>query len=147
MRSEISEYFDFVSTVCRLTPCGVMHTVEIDSAVCCMHTTEIDSAVCCLPRRLTRRCAAHQGDWLAYHGELWDLCVLDVHTALIDSAVWCKLRNQNRGIWLSSVMHTTEMDSAVWYTLQRLTPRYDATLRRFLDIWMLVKIEKLFENT
>ena len=125
MRSEISEYFDFVSTVCRLIPCGVMHTVEIDSAVCCMHTTEIDSAVCCLPRRLTRRCAAHQGNWLGGvlpTTECFEICVF-----LTCTLRWLILQyDANCGIGI------VESDLAVWCTPQRWTLLCDTPCRDWL---------------
>ena len=77
-----------------------------------MHTEANDLAVWCTPRRLTRQCDAHRGDWL---GSV-------MHTAEIDSTVWCTPRRWTRqcdaleqltpqydaqsGVWLSSLMHT-----------------------------------------
>ena len=70
----------------------------------------------------TPRFDAHCGDWL---------CGV-MHTAEIDSVVWCTMRrltlwcDAQCGDWLCGLMHTEEIDSVVWCTLRRLTLRCDA---------------------
>ena len=70
------------------------------------------------PTCLTLRCDAHNGSWL--RGMM--------HTAQLDSTVWCTLQSflRNRVTWLRSVMHTGDLDSEVWCTPRSLTPQWDA---------------------
>ena len=67
---------------CAVCLCGILHTAESVSAVCCtppklslwcvahcldcfrgvLHTAEIVSSVCCIPLRSSPRCTAHRRD-------------------------------------------------------------------------------------
>ena len=137
---EISEDFNFDSAVRNLSPrcvayrrdcfCGVLHTTEIISAVCCtpprfflrrffahrggfLKLGTVDSAVCCTPWRLPLRCVTQR--WVNLCGVWHTADIVSVVCTEIISAVcytpWRFFEIWNS--WLRSVLHTAEMISAV----------------------------------